>query len=101
MAIYVEGHGNISYECSDLIADVHEDIETFGRNAFVYAVYRYLPKYNINIIVDYTVCEQLDDEPEERELIRKFKATLRPDEKMITLTLDELLTALVMQNSII
>ena len=101
MAIFTPEYGYVSYECSDLIREVHEDIDIFGKHAMVYAVYKYLPKYKINVIIDYMVCEQPDDEPDEREQIRKFKATIEPNEKMITLTLEELLQALNIQNEII
>lgn len=115
MAIFTPEYGYVSYECSDLIREVHEDIDIFGKHTMVYAVYKYLPKYKINVIIDYMVCEQPDDEPavkqnvlgrsnvslqEEREQIRKFKATIEPNEKMITLTLEELLQALNIQNEI-
>lgn len=100
MAIFTSEYGYVSYECSDLIREVHEDIDIFGKHTMVYAVYKYLPKYKINVIIDYMVCEQPDDEPEEREQIRKFKATIEPNEKMITLTLEELLQALNIQNEI-
>ena len=99
MAIYTEKYGYISYECEDLIAEVNEDIDIFGLYTMAYAVYKHLPKYDVNVITSYMVCERPDDTQEEREQIRKFKASLQPNEKMITMSLFDLLNALNIQNS--
>lgn len=114
MAIYTEKYGYISYECEDLIAEVNEDIDIFGLSTMAYAVYKHLPKYDVNVITSYMVCERPDDtqatkqslgrrdvsSQEEREQIRKFKASLQPNEKMITMSLFDLLNALNIQNSL-
>lgn len=82
----------ISYECSELIAEVQEDIAEFGPDTKVMVWFRRYPEYNAKFAVNYDFIT--DDDPITGDEVGE-------NETLNVLTLGELLKILQEQNKIV
>lgn len=81
----------VSFESSDLIAEVEEDIKTFGADFEVYVWAKYYPEYNTAFVVDY---DFITTEPPTED-------DIGDDEEIGITTLGNLLAQLKKQNEIV
>ena len=82
----------ISYECSELIEEVQEDIAEFGSDTKVMVWFRRYPEYNTKFVVNYDFITE--DDPITGDEVGE-------NETLNILTLGELLEILQEQNEII
>lgn len=82
----------ISYECSELIAEVQEDIAEFGPYTKVMVWFRRYPDYNVKFAVNYDFIT--DDDPITGDEVGE-------NETLDIKTLGELLEILQEQNEIV
>jgi hypothetical protein len=89
MALINKDGQYVSYECSALIAELKEDIEEFGENKKVMVWCR--DTQGVTLFVNYDFI--LGESP-------VFKKELASNERLITMTMGELLPQLEKQNNI-
>lgn len=99
---------NVNYDNTELIAEVKQDIQEFGGEMKVYAVYSVFPEVDQPFITDYIHAEKperdeymTDDEYSRLiEMFNKQLATLDKTKHEL-MTLDRLLRALEEQNNLL
>lgn len=99
---------HVSFINNDLIEEVEEDIELFGKDFKIYAVYSWYPQFDKEFITDYIYAEEptrdeaLDDEDYKKLMINHKKGldTLKYT-KHKEMSLEQLLNRLIDQSKVI
>ncbi|MFK5676042.1 hypothetical protein [Ligilactobacillus sp. LYQ60] len=97
----------VSYDSTDLIAEVKEDISVFGERMEVYAIYSLFPDFDKLFITDYVYAEKPErdeymTDDEYSGLVKSYNEQIASLDKTKheLMTLDELLAALEKQDAL-